>query len=393
MTVPGRHVTGVLLAGAAEYASLESQLAPVVSALAVAARVVAPVCPGEAVAALQIKPMAAHLIPPAWNPWSADLCRVDFLLHQGRPVVVEANFGAAVGGSIDVEAFEAAACRLRDLGARQAPNRARIQWAAALAAEHGVDELFLPLWPWSHIENPAAYFGPSVQVAAECGVDLRLISFDEFETLIRRSKGTVVALKLFATMDAIRLGWDLGRIGYGPPGRVVWLQSEEVAVLSNKALMASRYFESSMASRDSRIAPETRLVSDAGDARFLVTTPSDVVLAQQDLVLKPLDEHGGNGVMLGAHSHQDDWKRAVSMSGIERMVSQVNMVPDEVDVGVRQGEAGPTTRIRGAAVYGAFFVKDRMHGVLARVATPGMLGRPINASGGAVMTALLPASL
>jgi len=116
------------------------------------------------------------------------------------------------------------------------------------------------------------------------------------------------------------------------------------------------------------------LVSDAGDARFLVTTPSDVVLGQQDLVLKPLDEHGGNGVMLGA-------------------LSQVNMVPDEVDVGVRQGEAGPTTRIRGAAVYGAFFVKDRMHGVLARVATPGMLGRPINASGGAVMTALLPASL
>jgi len=384
ITQPGRQAGGVLTIEPAEYRKLGEQLRPVQDAFArTAARLAAGTSIGQLGADLGLGSEIRDLLPSTFAPFSFDLLRLDFILSDGVPVVLEANYGAAVGGSIDAEAHAAAA------GApAAAPNTSRMQWAAQRARELGHDELFLPMWPWTHITEPLTYFASSRAATEEAGVELKILSFDAFAQLRRDDPRPRVALRLFATLDAVRREVDLASLGYVPGGEVTWLQDEAVAIPSNKALMASTVFRQLLPANGA-VVPASQLVGDTPRPGFLVQGEALVGSRRHEGVLKPTSDHGGTGVVVGPGATEADWTAATEAAGRDLTVIQDFYPTDEAQFANRYPD-GTTEVFAGPVSYGAYFVAGHMVGVLARVGSPQMRNTAVNGNTGAVLTALVP---
>jgi hypothetical protein len=108
ITVAHRQAGGVLTVPLPQYEEIETSLAHALFAMNSAAIRLAGGSPTSAARILDVTPSLASLMPEEWREWSADLCRVDFVLSGGSPHLIEVNAGCAVGGSIDAEAFSLA---------------------------------------------------------------------------------------------------------------------------------------------------------------------------------------------------------------------------------------------------------------------------------------------
>lgn len=384
ITNPGRQAGGVLAIEPSEYRHLADVLRPVQEVFARTAEHLSMGRPLDKLAAdLGISEGVRHLLPGRFNTYSFDLLRLDFILSGGVPVVLEANYGAAVGGSIDAEAHAAA------VGAPEhAPNSARVRWAADRARDLGALELYLPHWPWSHISDPDTYFAPSRAAAEAAGVRLRVLTFDAFAELRRNEPQPRVALRLFATLDAVRRGVDLAALGYFAGGEVTWLQDEAVAIPSNKALMASTVFRE-MLPANGAVVPGSALVGAEPKRGFFVEEAERVRSRRSMKVLKPTSDHGGTGVVVGPGVSDIVWSSALELTGDTLTVVQEFYPTDEVEF-VNRFEDGSTKLFSGPVSYGAYFVGGELVGVLARVGTQQMRNSAVNGNTGAVLTALVP---
>lgn len=384
ITQPGRVPAGLLEISQGEYEQLERSLRPVKQAFEGAGRDIVKRGLGRAASALGLDDDLAKLLPSTLSIESGHLCRLDFILSSGEPVVVEANFGTAVGGSIDVQELGRAY-----LGERApAPNRARIQWACALVLARGADRLYLPHWPWSHVPDPESYFAESRACAAALGVDLMVVSFDQLEREIRASTSTIHVLKLFATLDAVRAGIDLRALHY-QGGRAHWIADEGAGLLSSKALMASQQFTDLLGPEVSTVA-RTEIVAQGEDSRFASVDMGGLLTSRETSVLKPTSDHGGSGVMVGPGIDADQWAVVCGAAYASRHVRQEFFATDEVSFESIVGSTGERHRFEGPVSYGAYFVGDSMTGVLARVGTAALRRAPVNGSTGALITALVP---
>lgn len=384
ITQPGRVPAGLLEISQGEYGQLESCLRPVKQAFEAAGRDIVKKGLGRAASALGLDDDLVKLLPAKLSAHSGELCRLDFILSSGEPVVVEANFGTAVGGSIDVQELARA-----HLGERApAPNRARIQWACALVLAEGADRLYLPHWPWSHVLDPEGYFAESRACAADLGVDLVVLSFGQLEREIRASTSPIHVLKLFATLDAVRTGIDLRSLSY-QDGRVRWIADEGAGLLSSKALMASREFIALLGPNVSTVA-RTEIVAQGENPRFASVDMDYLLASRAASVLKPTSDHGGNGVVVGPGIDEDQWAVACGAAYGSRHIRQQFFATDEVHFESRVRSTGEHHQFEGPVSYGAYFVGDSMTGVLARVGTAALRRAPVNGSTGALITALVP---
>lgn len=385
ITDPARQAGGVLTISPAEYAQLERELAPVVDAFAASARaLVAGRGMVSLASELGVDQRLCDVLPGGFSERTFDLLRLDFILSGGEPVVLEANFGAAVGGSIDVEAHATAAGI-----SNYAPNSARMRWAGLQALRLGHRELFLPHWPWSHISDPDTYFGPSRAVAASVGVALRVLSFDEFAALLRDDPAPRVALRLFASLDAARREIDLDALGYNPGSGVTWLQDEAAAIPSNKALMASHGFQEAL-SPDAACVPRSALATNRTMDGFTCLETQSIRGERLNLVIKPVADHGGSGVLIGPGTSDVAWHAGVDATTENLALVQDFYATDEVDFVNRYPATGELDRFVGPVSYGAYFVQGEMTGVLARVGTEKMRNAAVNGNTGAVLSALVP---
>lgn len=382
ITDPARQAGGVLTVSSEEFQRLGDALRPVQAAFAEASlRLATDRSLTELALELGVGSDVARVLPGRFTGHSFDVLRLDFILSEGEPVVLEANYGAAVGGSIDAEAHGRAAG-----GSVQGPNSARIRWAARYALAVGQSELFLPHWPWSHIKEPNLYFESSDAVARAQGVRLRIVSFEEFAQLRRRDPHPRVALRLFATLDAVRHDIDLDALGYGPGSEVHWLQDESVAIPSNKALMASAVLREVLPS-SAALLPHTALIAEEAMTGFAVLDPKTVRDRRSASVLKPTFDHGGTGVVVGPGVTEEEWADALSRSRGHLSVVQEFYPTDEVAFANRYDD-GSTVEFTGPVSYGAYFVQSELVGVLARVGSEHMRNSAVNGNTGAVLTAL-----
>jgi hypothetical protein len=385
ITSPGRYAGGVLTISADEYGQLSHALEPVQEAFAKAATsLVTEQTMTTLASTLGVDGSLCETLPERFAERSFDLLRLDFILSHGHPVVLEANFGAAVGGSIDVEAHAAAA----DV-ANCEPNSARMRWAALQTRQLGHTELFLPHWPWSHIEGPDVYFASSRAVVESERVDLRIVSFAEFAQMQRDDPKPRVALRLFASLDAVRRGIDLNALGYGPGTEITWLQDETVAIPSNKSLMASAALQEPI-NDGAAVLPSSALALDNPVDGFICLPIESIRRNRLSSVLKPTADHGGTGVLVGPGSTDTEWQAGVDAAANTLTLVQAFFPTDEVEFVNRFAATEKIEAFTGPVSYGAYFVQGEMTGVLARVGNAQMRNSAVNGNTGAVLTALVP---
>lgn len=318
------------------------------------------------------------------NP--AAIMRLDIVISRGQPHVIEVNVGSALGGPRDVESWNAL---LTGDGLRPAgwPNRSRLATVAGELRRLGVWQapLLLPLWPWSHIPKPAAYFESTMQEARLLGLDLRLV---ELENLPRELGHRPSVLKLFDTSEALEHHVDLVKVGYRDSSRAVWVADQRADLLSDKTLLAHESFQRHL-SAEARgfVAPTWRLSRDGGGAHEIAA--SVVSDDRHEWLLKPGHGHGGEGVTIGASSAADHWSRLVARAIRKPTIAQRYLKPDSVEVYIASEQQPTPRRTSAIPVYGLFVMGGEPCGLFCRLLPTDGEPAVVNGGSGALVTSVM----
>lgn len=309
-------------------------------------------------------------IPAAWDDDSHAFGRVDFLMVDGCPKVLEVNLGTSTGGAIDFEAWAG------QTGHRHAlPNRSRIDWVIERAQDFGVRRVIVPLWPWISASDPASYFASTRRQIESAGLDFELIPLSHTTALARAE--TDILLRLFAVQDCLAHGISPSSVGYSADSSLRWLCGEFSTALSSKALLATERLRESAWS----CLPETWVLNGTG-SRFGTIDLDTALALRKNLVAKPVGDLGGRGVTFGSATGSDAWASLCERAAPGDWVVQKAMSPDVV--GTPFGDV--------EVVWGMYFARGRPVGTLARFAVRDGEGhRVINGHSGARLTAAVVA--
>ncbi len=377
MTVPAPHAplqgwsgtqaAGVLTWDGALYRSVGEEISSLVQEQLSAARDLWLEAPARFARRVGLGPDLAAQVPVQWDFCSTAFCRVDFLLDDMVPVVLEINFGTSAGGSIDFEAWATSAGASTDDG----PNRERMRWVAQRARDLRARRVVIPVWPWLGSDDPEEYFASTCGYLREFGTCPVLVPLDR--VLAETDATRDVLLRLFALQDAHANGFDARQFGYGASSSLTWLCGEFSTALSSKALLASKALQTS----GLRAVARTHVLGSSM-AGFETISVAEAVARRESLVLKPVDGLGGVGVTFGRATAPDEWAARCAGAGAGRWVAQQVATPDLV----------PTPHGPCAVVWGMYLVQGRPAGVLARF-VPADAGRDrvINGHAGAMLTA------
>ena len=291
---------GVVTMEPGTYRALATGLTRIVTEIARRGSEIARPDPRAAAKLLGLRPESAGLVPPVWSGHPDAVARIDFVLSGGTPRVLEVNFGAALGGTVDIETLGALAEEQAGLTPAGSPHRARVHLAIEACLQHDSPDLYLPLWPWSHITDPAAYFASTRRLLDEQGIGLRTPRLEYFAAQLQASEQPVVILKLFDTLDAVRHGIAMAELGYGSGrGKAVWVLDELAAVLSSKLLLADPGIRAALPPELRDWLPETALLGAGGPLGSSRISANAVAARRGCTVLKPAAEHSGVGVVIG----------------------------------------------------------------------------------------------
>jgi hypothetical protein len=315
--------------------------------------------------------------------------RIDFVVSEGIPRIVEFNMTSSVGSAAAIEKMHTQLASCSGLNPPGWPNRARLDIVCSELLAGRSKTVYLPTWPWSHIADPAAFFRDSCEYLSERGADIRLIELSALGSALDRDPDAIV-LRLFDTADAQSAGIDLHRIGLGVPGRGRWIMNELPNLVSSKSLMACRTLQRTVGEGSGYLAP-TWIVgkSPTGDAEFQSIDIGELERDQLRYVLKPAYGHSGRQVVIGTQVSAERWRSALSLADESPFVAQQWFPPDPMPIAFCDLGTGETLRFRTPAVFGMYVVSDRAEGVLVRVLPAAEPTGAINSGRGAVVSALM----
>lgn len=309
-----------------------------------------------------------------------EICRVDFVVSRGIPKIVEFNFGPALGGVVDTERILChIATHLQTDSVVALPHRERLEVALERARLEGLRSAVLPIWPWCHLSNPGQFFAATLKYLAERGLPTELV---ELEALVRRpARRPHLVIDLFDLRAGAASGFSAFELRRNlQQGGSVLLSSPKDMVLSDKRIMARRTF---CTPGQTSCLPETWLLEPQPGYRRMSLEQARARRAH--LVLKPADEHGGYGVLIGHSTPEDMWDAALTSGG--PVVLQQFMDPDPIPLEV-EGDGGRRLS-SGKAVFGLYVIRGVEAGTLVRVVDESHHG-PINGGTGAAYSCLVP---
>ena len=110
--------------------------------------------------------------------------------------------------------------------------------------------------------------------------------------------------------------------------------------------------------------------------------------AKDSLVLKPNDDYGGKGIVLGWQADTDTWRRAIATAlGQPYIVQERITIPSEPYPAMRDGRLDVSDRIEDTAPY--VFDGDYVDGLLSRLSTESLVN--VTAGGGSSLPSMVVA--
>ncbi|WP_328972703.1 hypothetical protein [Streptomyces sp. NBC_00239] len=344
----------------------------------------------------------------AWNASAFQMARPDIVVSAGVVRVVECNIMSAVAGPEQVTRIDryfrevyGPGDPVADTSALLVPEvmRPRREVVREVARDRGVERPRVAVLGWDRGTGfgSAQYFGDVVEdferngMAAEFAVPNDLES--DGTSLRHQGRRIDVALRMFVSADAPRADLDMSALHHAMLADSAITLSPEVAdVYSSKKLLAwasEAAEEMPSADRDflDRHLPWTRLLVDGkvnrqGRTHGLL----DLLIDERErFVIKPSDQHGGEGMTAGADTDANAWAAAVERAVQDgSYIVQEFMRPDPLPVPVLRAADQSVEVARVASVFGPMLMGGQLGGILARH-TDRADTTMVNAIGGGVM--------
>lgn len=315
--------------------------------------------------------------------------RPDILLTGGVPKFVEFNVGSDVGSVWDSEKVSARFLELfRTSGVAallpvEAPvsavdgRYAAIRAALGLAPGARLTMVFRTdgEYPESHDpEKLVELLQPFVQRGFENGFDMDVqpvdwLSLDEDGSLVGRGRRVEAILRLFvcsempptvglqAIKDAVQAG------------TATLFTSAASWLISNKVVFAWLWEDA-----DELPAADAALVRNHLPRTRLLTPElvSSVLAEQEQLVLKPADEFGGSGVVVGREATAEEWRALVEQGALEGLhLVQDYSRPDRMEMDFVHLSTGVQERAEVPFSIGPYTFGRRGSGCYVRIGSQG----------------------
>lgn len=325
--------------------------------------------------------------------WSPAMVRPDVVLVGGVPKVIELNYNSTLGGSTDSEvlnaAYAEAAVRLGLTGpvvSRERYSTARGGLALDVAAAAGLGRAPRIALIYSGRERGrrfSRFFDEELEHLLRQRFDVVIAELGQVDTdgesLAVDGRHVDVAFRLYNAESALRLGHDPEQLAaLEQVRRASFLATSECLLFTSNALLVKLYEHYEVltaADRElvSRCVPWTVHLSDRRVVRAGRRHDLDRYAAanRHRLVIKPLNSHSGQGVVVGASTSQAEWEQALALAFRTRTTClQERMVPDRTPVPVYRSGSRDVSVHRLPSVLGPFRLGRRSGGIAVRHPVP-----------------------
>ncbi|MDH6578178.1 hypothetical protein [Kitasatospora sp. MAP5-34] len=344
------------------------------------------------------------------NRFALDSVRPDIVLSDRIPKIVEFNINSAVAGPEQVAALNRL-FREQLLGPASTaallpparipeplPLRARTVAAAATAFHGSPGAVAVMGWDRKGFGSQE-YFTDVLAELRNAGLDAHFALPEDLTCRagrLRSQRGSVgTVLRMFVTADAQDAELDLSPVRQALEGdNTLVLAPEAGALLASKLALAwlsadvdAPWMNSSDAAFVTRHLPWTRHLSDTrvhwqgADTDLLALLQRE----QSRFILKPLNQYGGAGTVVGRDVSPAEWAGALDAAEqSQRYVAQEFFRPDPVELPVHYRGESDLRLLSGTAVFSPMLFGWRMGGLLARI-VPDRDRSVVNAATGGLM--------
>lgn len=345
---------------------------------------------------------------PDWNESAFQMARPDIVISGGVVRVVECNIGSALAGPEQVTRIDqyfrevyAAGNLFADTRGLWIPEVMRLRREVVLEAgrRRGVSRPSVAVLGWDRgtAFGSAAYFEDVVRDFRNSGTPCTFAIPDDLVadpgTLSHEGRRIDVALRMFLTADAHKADLDMRPLQESMHADTALTLSPDAAdVYSSKKLLA--YVSASaddLPSADRefvrRHLPWTRLLTDSkvsfeGASHGLV----DLLIGNRErFLIKPSDQHGGEGVTVGTSTAPDVWAETVGCALQNgSYIAQEFFRPDPLTIPLYRSAGQSVNVVQAAPVFGPMVMGGELGGILVRH-TDNPDTAVVNAVGGGVM--------
>ncbi len=336
--------------------------------------------------------------------WSPAMVRPDLVLAGGVPKVIELNYNSTLSGSTDSEAlaraFTDVATGLGVTVPAGAGNysKARGNLAMDIAAAAGLGRPPRVALIYSGPERARRYprfFDEELESLLRRRFDVVMPEIGQVDTdgdsLAFEGRRIDVAFRIYNAESALRLGHDPDLlVALERVRRTSFVATTECLLFTSNALLA-KLFEhyDVLPARDrvlvSRYVPWTVHLADRRIARFgrRYDLGRYAVENRRKLVLKPLNGHSGQGVVVGAGVSSRAWERALELGFLSRAAClQERVLPDTSPVPVYNRDSGSVSVHRLPSILGPFRLGRWPGGIAVRHPAPQVPDLAVNWEGG-----------
>ncbi|MGW9169970.1 hypothetical protein [Streptomyces decoyicus] len=326
---------------------------------------------------------------PAQNCAVLGMARPDVVISGGAPKFVECNIDSAIAGPEQIASLNGFfRDTVRSTGWEWLDDervgipdslRARSQLVVDSAKARGVDRPEVRVLGWSAEGfGSERYFSDVISDLAGRGVSCEFalpgdLDFSTF--LTHQGRRVDFVLRMFTTGDAAEDGLDLTPLALSTETDTALTLSPELGTLYTSKRILAWLSESAdeLSSADREFVDTylawTRVVSDTE-----VTWKGDRVgllkllrTNRHGFLLKPFDQRGGAGCVVGRDVEESEWEEALESAVANgRYVAQEFWPPDPINVPVFHHADGEVRSISAAAVFSPIIFGRRLSGVLVR---------------------------
>ncbi|MFD5748926.1 hypothetical protein ACFWZA_01830 [[Kitasatospora] papulosa] len=357
--------------------------------------------PIELLSVLQAPPDAHILLTnnPSEREWASCMSRTDAVVSGGELKFLECNIGGAIGGVVAMHLLTGVHRRLMNDGTGapvrfESPFRARLglyrEACRRLSAPPRV--ALLGTMRDDSIQD-MRYWKLECDYMGRRGVEAQFVEVEDAALHLHASRGPYfpIALRHFMPQLCVADGMDLSAVMTAQTAGQVMLAPETATLLENKQILAWLSEGQPWMTASDRVfldrhLPWTRIVADravefeGGTVRSL---PKLLMDRQDAFVIKPVDQYGGRGVLVGRFAEASDWREAVeqALSG-SRAIVQRYVEPDPLDMTFHRRSTGDTFTAPVSPVFGFLLMGGTPAGCVVRHAVRNTTG-VVNALRGA----------
>ncbi|MBF6207976.1 hypothetical protein IU483_28410 [Streptomyces gardneri] len=361
-------------------------------------RLIESICTERAKTPTELAELLGYRRPPAsmltddpkWNATALDMARPDIIISGGIPRFVEYNITSGIAGPEQMTRqnrffMNKLKAMRRDIAAKfVVPDTftARREVVMKAARAYDISNPRVCLLGWSDEGlGSRDYFSETIDDFNGQGISCGFAIPDQLDSsptaLTHRGQRIDIAYRTFAYTHegAKQVKWDIGPLRHAmEAGTAVTLAPELADLYSSKKILAWLSESADSLPTADRVfvethIPWTRVVADLNVSwRGRSLDLLSLLTSEQDrFILKPHDQLGGRGVVVGQATTAAEWHDAVTSAATHGgYVVQEFWSPDPIEIPVHRPSTGSTELVRAASVVSPILFGGNLGGLLVR---------------------------